>query len=140
MAAGSGNGDTLFRRLGGEAGMARILELLYERVLEDELLREYFVDSDLASLKSRQSEFLRRRLGDAGAQPDGAALRAAHRDQLVSELAFDRFIDMLVACAADAGAAPVDQESLRDVLKMLRDSVITAFRPNPAYNYPTKPL
>jgi hemoglobin len=134
------SGETLFQRLGGEAGMQRILDRHYDRVLEDDLLREYFIDVDLDTLKARQLAFLRGLLGEAGARPDGAAMRAQHRDQLISELAFEGFIDTLVACAAETGAGAAEQTALRDALKSLRDSVITTFRPNPAFNYPTKPL
>ena len=132
--------NTLFERLGGETGVARLLDLHYERVMADEHLREYFLDIDLERLKTSQLAFLAKLFGDATVRYDAAALRAAHRDQLVSELAFDGFIDTLVGCAADLGAVAADQAAIRSALKALRDGVITAFKPNPAYNYPTKPL
>jgi hemoglobin len=136
--AGQMGQDTLFERLGGEAGVARLLDFHYERVTADEHLREYFLDVDLERLKISQLVFLAKLFGDV--RYDAAALRGVHRDQLVSELAFDGFIDSLIGCAADLGASAADQAAIRDALKALRDSVITAFKPNPAYNYPTKPL
>jgi hemoglobin len=131
---------SLFQRLGGEAGVRQMLDLHYDRVMADDHLREYFLDVDLDRLKALQFAFLRQAFGGAATRYDGAALRAAHRGQLVSELAFDSFIDTLVECAAELGASAADQAAVRDVLKALRDSVITAFKPNPAYNYPSKPL
>lgn len=132
--------NTLFRRLGGEAGVRPLLDLHYDRVMADDHLRQYFFDVDLARLKASQLAFLRQTFGDAGGHPNAVSLRAAHRGQLVSELAFDSFIDILVGCAAELGASAADQAAMRDCLKALRDSVITAFQPNPAYNYPAKPL
>ena len=131
---------SLFERLGGEDGVRRLLELHYDRVLADDHLREYFLDVDLDRLKAGQLVFLRALFGDAGAQRDLAVLRTAHHGQLVSELAFDGFIDTLIGCAAELGISAADQAAVRSALKSLRDSVITAFKPNPAYNYPTKPL
>lgn len=132
--------ESLFVRLGGEAGIARILDRHYDAVMNDDHLRQYFLDVDLEHLKTAQLAFLRTAFGEPGAPYDGAALRAAHRDQLVSELAFDSFIDTLVATAAEFGAGAAEQGAIREALKPFRDSVIMRFRPNPAYNYPTKPL
>jgi len=131
---------SLFQRLGGEAGVGQMLDLHYDRVMGDDHLREYFLDVDLDRLKASQLTFLRRLFDETGERHDGAALRAAHHGQLVSELAFDSFIDTLVGCAAELGAGAAEQAAMRDALKALRDSVITAFKPNPAYNYPSKPL
>lgn len=132
--------ESLFARLGGEAGVARILGRHYDRVMEDDHLREYFLDVDIERLKAAQLAFLRAAFGEPGASYDGAALRAAHRDQLVSELAFDSFIDTLVSTAGELGTDAPEQTAMREVLTQYRDSVIMRFRPNPAYNYPTKPL
>jgi truncated hemoglobin YjbI len=132
--------ESLFVRLGGEVGIARVLDRHYERVMEDDHLREYFLDVDIGRLKTAQLAFLGAVFGEPGASYDGAALRAAHRDQLVSELAFDSFIDRLIATAAEFGAGAADQGVMREVLNQFRDSVIMRFKPNPAFNYPTKPL
>jgi truncated hemoglobin YjbI len=48
---------TLFHRLGGEAGSARILDCHYDRVMEDDHLREYFADVDIERLKAAQLSF-----------------------------------------------------------------------------------
>jgi hemoglobin len=131
---------SLFARLGGETGVAGILDGHYDRVMEDGHLREYFLDVDIERLKAAQLAFLRAAFGEPDAYYEGAALRAAHRDQLVSELAFDSFIETLIASAAELGAGAVDQSAMREALKQFRDSVIMRFKPNPAFNYPTKPL
>src|SRR5690242_330744 len=81
--------ESLFVRLGGEAGVARVLDRHYERVMEDDHLREYFLDVDIGRLKTAQLAFLGAVFGEPGASYDGATLRVAPRDQLVSELAFD---------------------------------------------------
>jgi hypothetical protein len=59
---------------------------------------------------------------------------------LVTEHAFEAFIDIFVGVAADAGVDAASQAEARDALKALRASVIMEFKPNPAYHYPTKPL
>lgn len=133
----SGRG-TLFARLGGEAGLRRIIDLLYERILADDYLGEYFMDVDVERLKTSQLGYLRKLFGDSDGAYNGAPLQAAHQGQLVPEQAFDMFVDLFVAASAEAGVDDDSQEEVCGVLKALRASVIMEFKPNPAYNYPTK--
>jgi hemoglobin len=130
---------TLFARLGGEAGLAQILDALYERLLADDYLGEYFMGVDIDRLKAMQLGFMRRLFGDDGATYGGAPLQAAHHGQLVTEHAFDQFIDEFVAVAGELGADEATRQDARAALKLQRASVITEFKPNPAYNYPTRP-
>ena len=134
MATGS-----VFARLGSEAGVTRILDGLYARAMEDDLLREYFFDVDMARLKATQLAFLRVAFGDPGVTYGGPPLHAAHKGQLVTEQAFDMFVDLFLTEAAAGGANAETQAAARDILKSMRASVITEFKPNPAYNYPTRP-
>jgi hemoglobin len=130
----------LFTRLGGEAALTRLIDLQYERLLADDYLGEYFMGVDIDRLKQAQSGFLREAFGDIGAPYRGASLRDAHRGQLVTELAFDQFVDMFVAAAREIGVAETDQAEIRTALRAMRASVITEFQPNPAYDYQSKPF
>jgi truncated hemoglobin YjbI len=130
----------LFMRLGGETGLARLIDLQYEQLLADDYLGEYFMGVDIDRLKTAQLAFLRTAFGDTEAAYRGASLREAHNGQLVTELAFDQFIDMFVAAACVLGFDDAVQAEIRTALKAMRASVITEFRPNPAYDYKSKPF
>jgi truncated hemoglobin YjbI len=130
----------LFTRLGGETGLARIIDLQLARLTADEYLGEYFMGVDIDHLKSGLLAFSRKAFGDPGAVYRGPSLLEAHRGQLVTELAFDQFIDIFVDAARETGAAETDQVELRDTLTAMRASVITEFKPNPAYDYQSKPF
>ena len=130
----------LFTRLGGEDGQKRLLDLQYERLLADEYLGEYFMGVDVEHLKTMQLAFLRKAFGDTESIYTGASMQAAHKDQLVTEHAFDSFIDMFVEIAGELGVAATDQQDIRAALKATRASVITEFKPNPAYDYQSKPF
>ena len=130
----------LFTRLGGEAGLARMIDLQVERLTADDYLGEYFMGVDIDHLKSGLLAFLRKTFGDPGAVYRGPSLLDAHRGQLVTEHAFDLFVDMFVDAARETGATEPDQTEVRDVLKATRASVITEFKPNPAYDYQSKPF
>jgi hypothetical protein len=47
---------------------------------------------------------------------------------------------MFVAAAYGAGVSDADQAEIRAALKGLSASVITEFKPNPAYDYQSKPF
>jgi truncated hemoglobin YjbI len=130
----------LFARVGGEAGLARLIDLQYEQLLADDYLGEYFMGVDIDRLKSGLLAFLRKAFGDTGAAYHGRSLQEAHRGQLVTELAFDQFVDMFVAAARSMGVTDADQTEIRAALKAMRASVITEFKPNPAYDYQSKPF
>jgi hypothetical protein len=49
------------------------------------------------------------------------------------------FVDLFVAAAAEIGVDADSQAAVRAALKSMRASVITEFKPNPIYNYPTRP-
>jgi hemoglobin len=131
--------QSLFARLGGEEGLDRILDVQFDRIMADDHLREYFLDVDLPRLKASLRSFLRSAFGDMQAAYAGPTLRAAHKGQLVTELAFDTFVDMFVGAAGETGVDADNQAAVRAVLKSMRASVITEFKPDPAYNYPTRP-
>jgi hemoglobin len=131
---------SLFLRLGGQAGLARMIDLQYEQLLADDHLGEYFMGVDIDRLKTSQLAFLCKTFGDTEAAYRGASLHQAHDGQLVSELAFDQFIDMFVTAARAMGVDDADQAEIRAALQALRASVITEFKPNPAYDYQSKPF
>jgi truncated hemoglobin YjbI len=131
---------SLLLRPGGASGLARAIDRRYEQLLADDYLGEYFMGVDIDRLKTAQLGFLRTTFGDAKASYLGAPLRQAHHDQLVTQHAFDQFVDMFVTAAREAGADDADQTEIRGVLKSLRASVITEFKPNPAYDYHSKPF
>src|SRR5580698_8208891 len=111
---------SLFQRLGGEAGLIRLIDLQYERILADDYLGEYFMGVDIGRLKLEQLSFMRMIFGDTEAVYRGTPLREAHHGQLVTELAFDQCVDIFVAAAREMGVDDTDQADIRTALKALR--------------------
>jgi hemoglobin len=131
---------SLFDRLGGEAGLTRLLDLLYQRLLDDDYLGEYFMGVDVDRLKMAQAAFLRQAFGDPGAEYAGRKLHIVHRNQMITEQAFDQFIDMFVEATGELGADAVTQADARAALWATRASVLMEFSPNPEYDYKAKPF
>jgi len=89
---------SLLMRLGGEAGHpARLINLQYEQILADDYLGEYFMGVDIDRLKTAQLAFCARRSVTPRQHIAAFPLQQAHNGQLVTELAFDQFVDLFIA-------------------------------------------
>jgi len=68
-------------------------------------------------------------------------MRALYRDSgSTLALEFDQFVDLFIAAARELGVHVADQAEVRTALRAMRASVITEFKPNPAYDYQSKPF
>jgi hemoglobin len=134
------SGASLFTRLGGEVGLRRLIDMLYQRLLADDYLGEYFMGVDIDRVKALQLAFLRKTFGDDGAVYTGRPLHAAHQGQMITEQAFDQFIDTFAQVAGDLGVDAGARDEAIAALRSMRASVLLEFRPNPAYDYKAKPF
>ena len=55
--------DSLYAQLGGKANVAAIVDRFYEKMLADPDIRPLLAKANLASLKTRQAQFLTQTLG-----------------------------------------------------------------------------
>ncbi|MCB1021653.1 MAG: PAS domain-containing protein [Bryobacterales bacterium] len=101
---------SLYKRLGGAAGLAKAIDLFYEKVLADSKLAPYFDMVDMNRLKGQQRAFFAQALGGP-AHYKGADMTAAHIHLEISQAAFDRTAGHLVAALAELGApkAAIDE-------------------------------
>jgi hemoglobin len=97
----------LFGQLGGEEGIARIVDAFYARVVADDLLAPWFDGVDLVSLKAHQRGFLTVALGGPEAY-DGRSMRNAHAGLGIGDAEYSRALahlaDALDACGVSAEA------------------------------------
>ena len=85
--------ENLYELIGGHETIKAATERFYERVLEDENLRPFFKEADIAHLRSRQIMFVSMLLG--GRVYTGKDIRNAHasaRVQGMKEEHFDMFL------------------------------------------------
>lgn len=85
---------SLYERVGGEAGIERLVNAFYARVLADEKLASFFSNTSMEPLKNMQKEFFSVALGgpiqysdmDLSRAHQGRGIRVAHFKDFVEHL------------------------------------------------------
>jgi hemoglobin len=117
-----------YLRLGGTQAFEALVEELDRRILQDERLRSYFDGVSLERLKHHQRSFLAMAFGGPPGYL-GRTVEAAHSKLAVTDEAFDRVMDHLIATLVDLGVA---QQLIREVawtLLPLRHDIVRASGP-----------
>ena len=98
---------TLYDRMGGEAGVAAMLDQFYARVLADPELAGFFKDASLDKLLRMQKEFFGAALG--GPQSYGGLdLSWAHAGRGITSQHFNFYAQHLLATLESLGLPPDD--------------------------------
>ena len=119
--------ENLYELIGGQETIKAATERFYERVLQDENLREFFKETDMEHLRSRQIMFVSMLLG--GRVYTGKDIRGAHataRDQGLSDEHFDIFLAHFRAALEEVGVEPENAERVLKPLERTRKSVLDA--------------
>jgi hemoglobin len=120
----------IYVRLGGTQAFEALVEELDRRILLDLWLRSYFDGVGLERLQHHQRSFLAMAFGGPSGYL-GRTLEAAHARLDVTDEAFDRVMDHLIAALVDLG---VSGELIREVactLLPLRHDIVRASGPPP---------
>ncbi len=86
---------TLFEELGGSESVTAAVEALYQRVLSDPLLRPFFENVDIPTMKAKQVLFLTQALGGPAVYK-GPPMKPAHAHMAIEEQHFLRVAEHLV--------------------------------------------
>ena len=70
---------TLFEKLGGAEAVDIAVDRFYERVLQDNRIKHFFVDTDMVQQRNHQKAFLTYAFGGTD-KYDGRYMRQAHKD------------------------------------------------------------
>jgi hemoglobin len=95
---------TLYAALGGDAGMAAIVDTLYAHVLANPRLAAFFAHTSLEELKRHQREFLAFAFSGASAYT-GRSLKEAHAGRGITDADFDRMVHHFAAAFDSVGVA-----------------------------------
>lgn len=87
--------ESLFDRIGGEAGVERLLSSFYDRVLGDPELAPFFENVPMEKLRRMQKEFFSEAL-DGPLFYSGRSMREVHQGRGITKEHLRRFTDHLL--------------------------------------------
>jgi len=117
--------DNLYDLIGGHRTIKAATERFYERVLQDDSLRHFFSQTDMAHLRSRQAMFISMLLG--GRVYTGKDIHGAHalaRDRGLNDAHFDLFLKHFRAALEEVGVEPENAEKVMKPLESKRKTVL----------------
>ena len=119
--------STLFEKIGGEEAMDVAVDKFYEKVLADERIKHFFVDTDVEKLRGHQKRFLTYAFGGSSSYP-GRAMRAAHSDLVenmgLTDSHFDAVVENLAGTLQELGVADELIAEAGAVAESVRDDVL----------------
>ncbi len=116
---------TLYEAIGGDESIASAVEIFYERVLADPLLRPFFTKTPLSRLKAHQQAFLAQALGGPVAYT-GLSMREAHQGRDIADAHFDRIARHLADTLASLGAPEELVAKIIAGIEPLRTEIVTS--------------
>lgn len=103
---------TIYERIGGEDGIASMVDSFYQRVMADPELAPYFKDTSMDKQRRMQREFF----GAATGGPiiySGRPLGEVHRNMGISRREFQRFTEHLIETLKETG---ISEQDVYDVI------------------------
>lgn len=113
---------TVYEQIGGGAAVDDTVELLYDKVLADDLLAPFFKNSNVKRLRGMQKQFLNHVLG--GLSYNGQSMKKAHSKLGLENKHFERVLKLLGDSMTELG---VPEPKVKDVLAIAettRDDVL----------------
>ena len=114
---------SLFEKYGGVLAVHDIVSAFYDRVLDDDALVDYFINSDMEALVKHQTNFISSLMGGPGGVSD-ARLYEAHAGLNINRAAFDQVAVILAETLTDSGVEAADVKVLIDAVASKMDLIV----------------
>ena len=114
---------SLYTQVGGESGIAAVVDDFYARVTADDLLGPWFAKTDGERLRGHLRAYLTVALGGPEAY-SGRSMRAAHAGLAITGQAFDSVLDRLADSLTAAGVDAALTVRVLRVIATLRPVVV----------------
>lgn len=114
---------SIYNQVGGHAAVKAAVEVFYQRVLTDPLLKPYFEHVDIQRLKGHQRAFLAAALGG----PEmfaGRDMATAHSHLKITGPAFDAVSEHLAITLRDIGVDPATIEQVTARIAPYKEQIV----------------
>ncbi|HEY5518468.1 MAG TPA: globin [Cellulomonas sp.] len=126
----TGRADSFYAAIGGHETFVRLVDVFYQGVADDEILRPMYPESDLGPARARLTMFLEQYWGGPttySEQRGHPRLRMRHAPFTVDPQARDRWLAHMRAAVDSLGLAPLHEAELWDYLERAAHSMINTF-------------
>jgi len=118
---------TLFEQLGGDGAVDAAVDKFYDKVLADDRIKHFFVNTDMNKQRQHQKRFLTYAFGGSPDYP-GRSMRAAHQ-KLVDEHGlndshFDAVVENLASTLTELGVGADLIGEVAKIAESIRDDVL----------------
>ncbi len=107
---------SMFDRYGGFATVSKIVMDFYDRVLDSDVVGDYFENVDMASLVDHQTKFISAVMGGP-ASYSNEALERIHAHLSIGKEAFDEIVNLLRAALEDFELESADIDEVIDSIR-----------------------
>ncbi len=115
---------TIYDEVGGAPAVEAVVEAFYRRLLADPDLLAYFEGRDMARLEAHQRALVTVALGGTSEEYTGRMMHPAHAGMAITDEAFDKVLDHLLAVLTDAGVPTATSAKVLAILQPLRTDVV----------------
>lgn len=117
------SGETLYEQLGGESGIANIVDNFINEISFDPVIFKHFAETDQKRFRTKQIEHLCE-ISDGPCQYTGDSMQASHQKMNITESEFNRIVDLLINAMNKAKVPHTAQNRLLARLKDMRKDII----------------
>jgi hemoglobin len=114
----------LYDELGGEPGVAAIVDAFILEIAQDELVRPHFRTIDIAGFRGRLEEFLCV-VADGECKYSGRSMPEAHATLGIERAAFNSIVEDLIAAMDSNGISYATQNALLARLAVMEADIVT---------------
>jgi len=116
-------GETLFDRLGGKPGLARITARMVDNAVVDPKIGAYFKDANVPRLKGLLTAHFCQITGGGCSYP-GRDMKTSHADLNIDDRAFNRLVEVLQLAMDEEGVPFATQNELLSILAPMHGEVV----------------
>lgn len=113
---------SLFERFGGMKGIARVVDIFYDKVLADDRINGFFKNVDMEQQRRHQTAFVAFALG--GPKYSGRSMEQAHKGMNLQPEHFGAVVEDFVAALSECGVKGEEIATVVDTLATLREAVL----------------
>lgn len=115
---------SLFEKYGGFANISKLVMSFYDRVLESDVIGDYFENVDMRRLVDHQTKFIAQVMGGPASYSDDV-LRRVHANLAIDHAAFSEMADLLRDTLVEFDLQSADISLVMDEIFARANAVIT---------------